>query len=90
MAPVASTARSSAWAGLLAEQREVVPRPVETGLSRARADCRLARAGIAASLAAADDRRPVPARLREWLTCVDELLAAAENLHAHVEARPAV
>jgi hypothetical protein len=90
MASVMPTVRSAAWAGLLAEQREVAPRPVETGLSRARADCRLARAEIAASLAAADDRRPVPVYLREWLTCVDELLAAAEELHAHVEAQPTV
>ncbi|HEY3111479.1 MAG TPA: hypothetical protein VGL23_22170 [Chloroflexota bacterium] len=90
MASLASTARSSAWAGLLAEQPEIAPRPVETGLSRARADCRLARAGIAASLAGGDDGRPVPVRLREWLTCVDELLATAERLHAHVEALPAV
>ena len=80
-----SSARNAAWAGLLAEQGRAVapaPPPVRAPLARARDECRQARNGIAASLAAAE-RSALAGPVREWLSCVDELLAAAERLYAH-------
>jgi hypothetical protein len=91
VSPLTPAVRSSAWAGLLAEQRVEPPPtapPVRPSLARAGSDCRTARAGIASSFAAADRARPAPAWVREWVSCLDELLALAEKIHAHVEARP--
>jgi len=80
-----SSARSAAWAGLLAEQERAptpAPPPARAPLARARAECRQARDGVAASLAAAE-RSALAGPVREWLSCVDDLLAAAERLYAH-------
>ena len=90
MAAAAPALRSSAWASLLQEQRVEAPAAaVREGLARAREECRSARAEMAATFAAADRARPTPTWLREWVTCLDDLLALAERLHAHVEALPA-
>jgi hypothetical protein len=84
---LAEALRSSAWAELLREQQDPSPSPVESGLTRAIAECRLARVGIAASFAEADRDKPAPTWLREWVSCLDDLLAVTERLHAHVEAQ---
>jgi hypothetical protein len=88
VAPLAPTLRNAAWADLLRE-RDARPTSPETGCTRGVEACRLARAGIAASFAEADRGRPAPAWLREWVGCLDDLLAVTERLHAHVEARSA-
>jgi hypothetical protein len=81
------SARSAAWAGLLAEQSRAPAAapsvlPARAPLARAREEYRQVREGVAASLAAAE-RSPMAGPVREWLSCVDELLAVAERLYAH-------
>jgi hypothetical protein len=83
-----TAARSSAWAGLFEEQVTVAETPSGGDPARSPGPCSAARAEMAASFAAADLADPAPAWLREWVGCVDDILALAERLHAHVETLP--
>ena len=90
--------RNSAWASLLKQQVVAPARPAPVPpstldrrpdlMERSRSDCQGARQRMAAAVARADTGSTQGSSLREWVSCLDAILAVAEQLHLFLEERP--
>ena len=70
--------RIQAWAKLLEEPAVAGPVDPARTVTAARSECQLARVTIGAALGALAER-PRPGLSREWVACIDEILAIADR-----------